>query len=94
MPLDPQIKAILDQAAAAKAPPLSSMSPEQARVGFRSMLESFGGTPPPVARSEDRAIDGPAGPIKLRVYTPEGKAPFPALVFSWRRMGRRRPRKP
>ncbi len=81
MPLEPQIKAILDQAAAAKAPPLSSMSPGQARDEFRTMLESFGGTPPAVAKSEDRAIDGPAGQIKLRVYTPEGKAPFPVLVF-------------
>ncbi|MGO9062023.1 MAG: alpha/beta hydrolase [Candidatus Binataceae bacterium] len=81
MPLEPQIKAILDQAAGAKAPPLSSMSPGQARDAFRSMLESFGGTPPAVAKSEDRAIDGPAGQIGLRVYTPEGNGPFPALVF-------------
>jgi acetyl esterase len=81
MPLEPQIKAILDQATAAKAPPLSSMSPGQAREAFRAMLVSFGGTPPLVAKSEDLAIDGPAGHIGLRIYTPEGKGPFPALVF-------------
>ncbi len=81
MPLEPQIKAILDQAAAAKAPPLSSMSPGQARKAFRAMLESFGGAPPRVAKSDDQAIDGPAGQIGLRIYTPEGKGPFPALVF-------------
>jgi acetyl esterase len=81
MALDPQIKAIIDQAASAGAPPLSSMSPRQARQGFRAMFQAFGGTPQTVAKSEDRAIPGPAGEIGVRVYTPEGKGPFPALMF-------------
>ena len=34
-----------------------------------------------VARVEDRLIDGPGGRLPLRVYTPDGDAPFPALVF-------------
>ena len=82
MPLEPQIKAILDQAAAAKAPPLSSMSPGQARDEFLVRCwNRLAGLRQPWPESEDRAIDGPAGQIKLRVYTPEGKAPFPVLVF-------------
>jgi acetyl esterase len=81
MPLDPQIKAILDQAASSGAPPLSSLSPHKARAAFRAMMERFAGTPPLVAKSEDRAIPGPAGEIGVRIYTPEGKKPFPALMF-------------
>lgn len=81
MPLDPQIKAFIDQAASSGAPPLSSLTPKQARAGFRTLFENFGGTPPPVAKSEDRAIPGRAGDIGLRIYTPEGKGPFPALMF-------------
>ncbi len=44
-------------------------------------MERFAGTPPLVAKSEDRAIPGPAGEIGVRIYTPEGKGPFPALMF-------------
>jgi acetyl esterase len=81
MPLDPQIKQILDQAASAAAPPISSLTPHQARAVFRAMFEAFGGSPAPVARVENRAIPGPAGEIGLRIYAPEGKGPFPALMF-------------
>lgn len=81
MPLDPQIKAIVDQAASSGAPPLSSLTPTQARAAFRALFKNFGGTPTPVARSEDRTISGPAGEIALRIYTPEGPGPFPALMF-------------
>jgi acetyl esterase len=81
MALDPQIKAIIDQAASAGAPPLSSLSPKQARQAFRAMFQAFGAAPEPVAKSEDRAIPGPARDIGVRIYTPEGKAPFPVLLF-------------
>jgi acetyl esterase len=37
--------------------------------------------PTPVARVEDRRIPGPAGEIPVRIYTPEGSAPFPLIVF-------------
>ncbi|MBD0274145.1 MAG: alpha/beta hydrolase, partial [Acetobacteraceae bacterium] len=29
----------------------------------------------------ERSIEGPGGPLKVRVYTPEGAEPFPLLVF-------------
>src|SRR5262249_19144340 len=34
-----------------------------------------------VGSVEDREIAGPAGKIPIRIYTPEGKGPFPVLVF-------------
>src|SRR5262245_24349069 len=81
MPLDPQIKAILDQAASSGAPPLSSLAPAQARAAFRNLVGRFAGPVPAVAKSENRVIPGPAGQIGIRVYTPEGIGPFPALMF-------------
>jgi acetyl esterase len=36
---------------------------------------------PTVASVEDLAVSEPAGDIKIRIYTPEGKGPFPLFVF-------------
>ena len=36
---------------------------------------------PEVARVEDRTIPGPAGEIPVRIYTPSGVGPFPALAW-------------
>lgn len=35
----------------------------------------------PVANVEDRSVPGPAGDIPVRIYTPDGEAPFPVLVW-------------
>lgn len=34
----------------------------------------------PVAKIEDRMIPGPAGPVPVRIYTPQGQGPFPIVV--------------
>ena len=36
---------------------------------------------PDVAKVEDRTIPGPSGEIPVRIYTPEGSAPFPGLAW-------------
>ncbi len=79
MPLDPQMKVILDTVAAAGAPPLHKLSPAQARDFLRSRPPM--GTPEPVARIDDRRIPGPAGDIPIRVYRPQADAALPAVVF-------------
>jgi acetyl esterase len=81
MPLDPVVKAMLDQMAASGAPPLSGLPPVQARESFNTMIAAMRTTTTLVARCEDRVIPGPAGEIAVRVYTPEGNGPFPVLVF-------------
>ena len=35
----------------------------------------------PVAAVEDRTIDGPGGPLGLRLYRPTGDEPFPVVVY-------------
>ncbi|HZO81280.1 MAG TPA: alpha/beta hydrolase [Candidatus Binataceae bacterium] len=79
MPLDPQMKAILDKAAAAGNPPFHKLTPAAARAFIRSRPPM--GAPESVAHVEDRRIPGPAGQIPIRIYRPIGSAPLPAVVF-------------
>ena len=78
MPLDPQAQAVLDQAAALGLPPNQTVSPEQARINGKLRPRANG---PQVAKVEDRNIPGPGGDLPVRIYTPEGGGPFPALVW-------------
>jgi acetyl esterase len=39
------------------------------------------GPPEEMARVENLEVPGPAGPIPVRVYVPEGDGPFPVLVY-------------
>jgi acetyl esterase len=79
MPLDPQAKAVLDQMAPPGAPPVETLPLEVIRQG-RGSPERYG-IPEEVAQVQDRNISGPAGEIPVRVYTPEVRGPFPALVY-------------
>jgi acetyl esterase len=78
--LDPQMKAVLDQAAAAGGKPFHQMTPAEARQAIDAMFAAFRGTPVDVGRVEDRKIPGPAGQIPVRIYTPRRTGPFGALV--------------
>ena len=77
MALDPQMKALLDQMAAAKVPPFHTLTPQEARVARRAPQ----GEPEPVAHVEDRTIPGPGGEIPIRIYVPQGSGPFGMLVY-------------
>jgi acetyl esterase len=80
MPLDPQVKAFLDQAAASGAPGFEQMTVQQAREAIRSLFAT--NTPPqPVKKVEDRAINAGGVKLPIRIYTPDGNGPLPILVF-------------
>ncbi|MGT2455188.1 hypothetical protein ACU4GI_18805 [Cupriavidus basilensis] len=79
MALDEQARYILDMIASAGKPPLHTCTPEQARQSFD--FHPLAGQPEAVARVEDAMIAGPAGDIRVRIYTPHGDGPFPALVY-------------
>jgi acetyl esterase len=81
MPLDPQAQAFLDQMVSLRAPQLHTLSPEDARKAFDMLAQLSGLKPEAVAKVEDRLIPGPGGQIPVRFYTPQGRAPFPVLVF-------------
>ena len=79
--LDPQMKAVLDQAAAAGGKPFHQMTPTEARQAIDAMFAAFRGTPVEVAKVEDRKIAGAAGQIPVRIYSPAGAGPFGALIY-------------
>jgi acetyl esterase len=82
MPLDPNMKALLDQMAAIGAPPLHSLSVEQARASMDAMVAMMG-PGEAVATVEDRTIDTGGQQVPVRRYRPSsvGDGPAPTLVF-------------
>ena len=79
MPLDPEAKAILDALSGGEEVDPFSLPHTVIREGFAAMSSSAEG--PEVSTVEMREVDGPAGKIPVRIYTPAGKAPRPGIVF-------------
>jgi acetyl esterase len=80
MPLHPQIEGLLAQMVADGAPPISSLTVDEAR-SMPANLIPLGGEPPAVASVDDRTMPIDGGTIALRVYTPLGVGPHPVTVF-------------
>lgn len=78
--IDPEVQAILDQLKAMNFPGIASMDPASARE-FGESLNAAAPPGPDLPEVEDRTIPGPAGEIPVRVYTPEGTAPLPVIVY-------------
>ena len=60
--------------------PLHTLSVPDARK-VMDQLRALAVPGPEVARVENRPIPGPGGEIPVRIYTPAGKGPMPALVW-------------
>src|SRR3954454_4283798 len=80
MPVDPQIEALLAEMRAQGAKPFEELSVPEARIAARS-FKDLQGPPEEVARIEHLFIPGPTADLPVRVYTPAGDGPFPALVY-------------
>lgn len=78
MPLDPQIKALLDRGTG--VPATHTLPVAEARALYEARIAVMA-PPAAVADVSERVIDGRGGKLRLRVYRPEGTAPFPLLVF-------------
>ncbi len=78
MPVDPQIQTLLNLRA--QLPPLHTLSVADAREQM-SARAIPGLRIPAVASVVNRDMQGPAGSLALRIYTPPGAGPFPLLVF-------------
>ncbi len=72
MPLDPQIKPLVDlvNAGAAAAPPIWEQTVTERREAYHKLLDALPAGPP-VHHVVDRTIPGPDTDIPVRVYTPE-----------------------
>jgi acetyl esterase len=78
MPLDPQVKALLDQMAS--LPRLEELSVADARKQVERRIAVNLPTLP-VAAVLNRIIPGPGGDLPVRIYTPDGNGRFPLMVF-------------
>ena len=79
--LHPQIVRALQVMADAKLRPIEAMTPPEARAQMEQQARARKAEPLPVARVEERAIPGPAGDIRLRLYWPPESGPVPAIVY-------------
>jgi acetyl esterase len=79
MTLDPRVAAFLQEQAATEPGPELSLAEQRRQV--EQEMQRQAGEPAKVAAINDRAIPGPAGDIPIRIYTPEGAGPFPALIY-------------
>ena len=80
-PMDPALAGFLAQAAAQGNPPLESLPPTVARQIYRDIAAGLGLSAPAIAAANDCVIDGPAGPLTLRIYAPVlAAAPAPAVT--------------
>ncbi len=83
MPLDPLVKAFLDQAAAIPRPKPWEMPLGAMRMSFAGMMGLVGPKDVPVGKIENFKIPGPKGDIHARAYAPiaVGGEAQPALVY-------------
>ena len=81
MPLNPQVKALLDTLAAAGGPPLEEMSVEDARAVFKGL--SALDQPEEVTRVDDRLLPGDGHDVPVRVYTPSDAIGGNAPLLLW-----------
>ena len=74
--LDPKVRTALD--AGGPAPDYRSQGPALVRTNFNQLAARLPKPQEPIAGIEDRTLDGN---LRIRIYRPEGKGPFPVLLF-------------
>ncbi|TWT01538.1 alpha/beta hydrolase [Planomicrobium sp. CPCC 101079] len=79
MPVNSKIQYFLDQLNTMPAIPMDQITPEAMRRSEASQLAAQ--PKEPVEKVEDRTIPLAGRSLPIRVYTPKGEAPYPALVF-------------
>jgi len=80
--LDPHFRALLDAANAVEMPPLSQLPPAMIREGYRAQRVGTDAGAPTDLDVRDLQVDGGAGPVNARLYTPKGApATTPGLVY-------------
>lgn len=80
MAIDPQMQELLDLMAESGAPPLTALTPEEARQLAAKFTEMIG-PGPEVAAVRDISIPGPAGSIPARVYDPVAEPAGTVLYY-------------
>ncbi|HSV79364.1 MAG TPA: hypothetical protein VLK85_09190 [Ramlibacter sp.] len=97
--LDPEVAACLRQMMPEGAPPLDTLpivAIQAVRDGIAAQVAASPFPKRPVREVRDLCIEGPGGPLPLRIYQPAGDGgPRPLVVFfARRRLGAVRARHP
>jgi acetyl esterase len=82
MPLDPQIKALLDQFEAAGGPPIEEMSVADARTLMTTLTQMTAVSPEGVT-TEDLTVPTPQGNVPVRLYRASAAAGRPRPLLVW-----------
>lgn len=87
-----QMQTVLDELQMLGPKPLNTLSAVDARNqptpadAVKALLKKKQGNlldpkPEEAGNVENKNIDGPGGPIPIRIYTPKGNGPFPVIVY-------------
>ena len=79
--IHPQLQGLLNQLASADYPDQTKVTPPEAREITDDRAKRFYGPYDEVASVHDITIPASPFPITARVYKPEGRGPFPILVY-------------
>ena len=86
---DAHMQKVLDALASLGGKPIETLTPEEARKqptpadAVKKVLadEKKPVTPEPGVTVKDMTVKGPNGDFPVHIYTPEGKGPFPVMVY-------------
>ena len=86
---EPHMQKVLDALASLGGKPIETLSPEEARKqptpadAVKKIMKDEGKStePEPGVTMKDMTIPGSHGDIPIHVFTPEGKGPFPVMVY-------------
>jgi acetyl esterase len=86
---EPHMQKVLDALASLGGKPVETLTPEEARKqptpadAVKKVLVGMGKSAEPEAgvTVKDMSIPGPLGNFSIHIYTPEGKGPFPVMVY-------------
>ncbi len=82
MSLDPQIEYVLELVKNAGYPELCDLSPAEARAQFEQTVTALDAEPAEILDSGDQTVDGPRGPIPVRIYRPRASdTALPVLLW-------------
>ncbi len=82
MTMDPGFRALLDATNAVEMPPLNTLPPAMIREGYRAQRVGVDAGAPTDLDVRDLEVGGAEGPLKARLYTPQGApAVGPGLVY-------------
>ena len=79
MPLHPQARAMIERTQALNLPPVSKMTPAEARESMRQRSAAL--PHEDVASVRDHRVPVAGGGVTVRVFTPRAPGPLPALVY-------------